>query len=148
MNDEDRKARNRRYAAESRARKKAAEAAALAASQQSGRELGELERALESSLSAMKWLAPSDEALVAIARSLARQADALSTVHTEAASGRMIRMQLALAKVLDQLCGTPAQRIRFELRSARAGVVFGAPVTPALAAGGNVSRFERPARRR
>lgn len=59
----------------------------------------------------------------------------------------MIRMQLALAKVPGQLSGIPAQRIRFELRSARAGVTFGESPAPAVAAAGNGSRFERPAKR-
>jgi hypothetical protein len=105
--------------------------------------------ALESSLSAMKWLKDSDAASIAQARLLAKDVDELE--HAGNAM-RALSAHRALSKVLSDLAGTPAMRLQHELRSARLAMKQQGGEDAAgngdAAASGNVSQFQRPARRR
>lgn len=146
-NAEDRKAAAARRSREYRARKRADRAASMppAPSTPAGTVMRD---ALESSLSAMKWLKDSDAALIAQARLLAKQVDELEHAGN---SARALSAHRALSKVLSDLAGTPAMRLQHELRSARLAMKQGgedAAGSGEAAAAGNVSQFQRPARRR
>jgi hypothetical protein len=140
MTDDERKARQARYARESRARKAQERAAAVAAAAADAKP-GEMAAALESSLSAMKWLAASDGAAVALARLEAKQLDALLALNTAAAASLALRLQAQLLRLLDSLGGTPRVRMQHELRSRAIAVDEQIEAAP------NVSRFTRPTSR-
>jgi hypothetical protein len=105
--------------------------------------------ALESSLSAMKWLKDSDAASVAQARLLAKDVDELEHAGSVV---RALSAHRALSKVLSDLAGTPAMRMQHELRSARLAQKQGGDGDDKHSAdakpSSNVSQFRRPARRR
>lgn len=112
-----------------------------------------MEKDVEAALKAMqKWLAPSDAAAIGQARMIARMIDKLThegdVVKALNAHGRLTR-------VLTELGGTPTVRMAHELRSLK---MSGAGAESerdkgegeaggATGAGGNVSRFSRPAKR-
>lgn len=105
-----------------------------------------MREAVESALKAMKWIQPSDAASVAQVRRLAKAIDELEH---EGDRIRLLSAHQALTRVLHELGGTPTVRMQHELRSLRAQkneVPNGS--NDEAAAAGNVSRFERPAKRK
>lgn len=120
LSREDRKARQRGYSRAYRARRAAERAQAAAGDSQGVKEPStEMRDALETALAAMKWLAPSDGALVALARLQAEAIDLFAAADTVAARANAIRFHSALLRSLVELGGTPRMRIQHELRSAR-----------------------------
>lgn len=108
--------------------------------------MGRLSEALERSLAAMKWLAPSDAALVAQARLLARQTDALFAA---GATMPALRYMTVLGRVLGDLGGRPRVRMQYELRSLRlAQPETAGKLSSTAAEQSNVTRLERPAKRK
>lgn len=104
--------------------------------------------AVDEALAHMKWLVPSDLASKMQARELAREIDELTHAgeRTKALSAHR-----ALSRVLSDLGGTPLVRLQRELRSLKHAKAEdegerkqgeGAARQP-----GNVTRFERPAKR-
>ena len=104
--------------------------------------------AVASALSHMKWLVPSDDASVAQARMLAEDIDLLRH------AGEMTKAMSAhakLSRVLNDLGGTPSVRLARELRSSKVMPEVGGSDADAAAEGqrpANVSKFERPAKRK
>ncbi|MGC5077630.1 terminase small subunit [Agrococcus sp. DT81.2] len=103
--------------------------------------------ALESSIAAMKWLAPSDAACVAQARSVA---GALDELRYAGDHDRALAAHRLLSRLLADLGATPMARMRHELRSLRStggvdveGEDVAGPARPA-----NVTSITRPAKRR
>lgn len=104
--------------------------------------------AVESALSHMKWLVPSDDASVAQARMLAEDIDLLRHAGE---TTKAMSAHAKLSRVLNDLGGTPSVRLARELRSLK-------HVTPSEGSDdssapeverpGNVSKFERPAKRK
>lgn len=151
MTPEERKARDAQRKRDSRAKARA-ERDAVAAGKKAQAEVDAprtMRDSVDESLAAMrKWLTPSDGAAVAQARELARMIDVLThsgeTTRALSAHGRLTR-------VLNDIGGTPTVRLQHELRSLRlAGKTEGAdggndeaPSAPQ----GNVTKFERPAKR-
>ena len=115
----------------------------------------EMQDELAKALDAMeKWLAASDGAAIAQARMIAKLIDRLThegdVVKALNAHGRLTR-------VLTELGGTPTVRMARELRSLKAVAKQGAKderdtgegkAGGAAVEGGNVSRFQRPAKRK
>ncbi|PJJ62179.1 terminase small subunit [Compostimonas suwonensis] len=117
---EERRAKQREYSRAHRERKRAAEREAVAAALASTEPPGPLSEALDAAIAAMKWLVPSDGALVALAREQARYADGLNAIGTAEARSRGLRFMVVLQRTLADLGGTPRVRMQLELRSARA----------------------------
>ena len=140
---EERKARQREYSRAYRQRQRAEIAAALTPSVSSG--AGPMLTALTKALSAMKWLADSDAALVALAKLQAEGLDALRDLSTPAALGLQLRYHAALHRSLQELGGTPRVRIQQELRSAR---LTRGEESARVDQAPNVTRFERPPKRK
>lgn len=149
--EERREAARVRMAARRERERAEREAASTAAAKSAGKsrasaKRGDTRKALESSIAAArKWLVDSDDAALRQARRLADIVDAMT------AAGDVVRelsAHRALSKVLNDLGLTPGERLRYELRSRKV-----APETEEpsggneQAAGGNVTRFTRPAKR-
>lgn len=101
--------------------------------------------AVEASLAAMKWIAPSDAASVAQARSLAEDVDLLRHAGD---TNRALSAQRALSRVLNDLGGTPTVRMQHELRSLKAAKrTEGADDGDSVPTPDNVTKLERPAKR-
>lgn len=103
--------------------------------------------AVERSLAAMKWLQPSDDTAVELARDLAQDVD--ESRH----EGDRVRAQSAaraLTRVMHELGGTPTVRMQHELRSLRAQTKSEVPdgSNDEAAQAGNVSQFKRPEKRK
>ncbi len=141
----------RRAAARERMRRRRAEQrqereSSSVAKANTGRAPRTMRAAVDASLKAMKWIQPSDAASVAQARLLAKQVDELEHAGDTV---RALSAHRALSRVLNDLAGTPATRLQHELRSLRAETKQGGGDD-----GGNdgkpsnVSKFERPAKRR
>lgn len=149
MSDEERRAKDRERKRESRAKAAAEREAERAARRQlmDASAPSVMRDALEEALASMKWLMPSDHASVAQARLLAKQVDLL-TVQDETV--KAIAAHRALSAVLDRLGGTPTMRMQHELRSLRlaAKTEGGAGGDDGEKPPANVSKFERPAKRR
>lgn len=102
--------------------------------------------AVEATIKAMKWDAGSDAASVAQARLLAEQVDVLTHARS---TEKALSAHRALTAVLRDLGAAPVVRLQHELRSRRADPVGERnddgddEKSPA-----NVSKFERPAKRR
>lgn len=136
---EAKRARDRAYAASYRARKRAEAAAARAVA--SDVSDGVMRRAVDASLAAAKWLAPSDGALVVQARAIA------DLVDTEVDTKVVLRLHSLLSRVLGELGLTPRARIQLEVRSRK----IGAAVVEGGDLPSNVSKISvspRPPRRR
>lgn len=100
--------------------------------------------AVETALSAMRWLVDSDAAAKAQARMLANTVDRLQSAGEET---KALSAHRALTKVLNDLGGTPTVRLQREVRSLKlkTEVPDGGSDSPAQ---GNVSKFERPPKRK
>ena len=141
---QERRERDRAYAASYRARKRA-EAAERARVASDG-EPGQIRQAVEASFAAAKWLTGSDAAAVAQARALANMAD---RTHDERLQ---LRAHALLSRLLSELGLTPRVRMQLELRARKLDTVNAATVVAATGAAiegaSNVTRFPRPAPRR
>ncbi|BAU32467.1 terminase small subunit [Microcella alkaliphila] len=144
----------RKAAARERARKyrqkKAAEREAARQAERDERDAEAprtMRESVRASLEAMKWLVDSDVAAVLQAKMLAEQIDLMTHAGE---TTKALSAHRALTTVLDRLGGTPTVRMQHELRSLRMAAKTeggkdgdeGADTPP------NVSRFERPKRRR
>lgn len=147
MSVEERKARDAKRKRDSRAAAKAAVAAKTADAADASEPATTMRDALSDALAAMKWLTDSDGASVAQAKSLALQIDVLEH---RGETVRMLSAHRALSRVLSDLAGTPAMRLQHELRSARMAAKQGGDDVgnEGTEAGGNVSAFKRPEKRR
>lgn len=145
QDDADRRERQREYQRAYRERRRQAEHEAVTAARSAEQPPGEMSKALEQAMKAMKWLQPSDEALVALARLQAREIDAYSSMGTVSGRAKALRVHGLLQRTLVELGGTPRMRMQHELRSAR---VQRQSENAAVAAAPNVSRLRRPAKRR
>lgn len=151
MSDEERKAKNAAKQRAYRARKAAEREAARAAAKGDGGNgpaPTKMREAVAEAIASMKWLVPSDIASKEQALDLARIID--EATH-EGDDARALSAHRALSRVLNDLGGTPAVRLARELRSLKNAPRKtegddddDAPATPE---GGNVSKFERPAKR-
>jgi hypothetical protein len=106
-----------------------------------------MREAVDSAIAAARWLTLSDEASKEQARQLADDVDASNAAGERAAARSAHR---ALSRVLNDLGATPSVRLQRELRSRRIlDEKGGGDDGHAAATGttGNVSQFERPARR-
>lgn len=150
MSAEERRARD----AERKRRKRAEEAAAREAASVAARTSSAsaaprtMRDAVDEALAHMKWLVPSDLASKVQAQELAREIDELTHAgeRTKALSAHR-----ALSRVLGDLGGTPLVRLQRELRSLKQAKSedSGEREQGEGEAGraGNVTRFERPAKR-
>lgn len=107
--------------------------------------------ALEASLSAAKWIRPSDGATVSLARALAEELDYADHMRDDALA---LRITGQFTGLLGQLGLTPVVRMKFELRSAQLaartaleGVEPAPPASAAASLPANVSALKRPAKR-
>ena len=139
---EERKARQREYSRAYRQRRRHEIAAVLAPP--ASRTPGPMLKSLTTALQAMKWLADSDAALVALAKMQAAGLDALGDLKSPAAFGLQLRYHAALHRSLQELGGTPRVRTQQELRSAR--LTRGAE-SAQVDASPNVTRLARPPKR-
>lgn len=139
MSDEDRKARQRAYSRAYRQRKALQRTAAVDAPDGHTAPVSAMQEAVEQSLSAMRWLVPSDGAAVLCARLMAERVDGLSGDRVGFTD--WLRALTALMRILRDLGGTPTVRLQYELRSAR---LQGATENEAVKAAANVTRFPRP----
>jgi len=137
---------------EKRAREREAKDAAKSASANASNAAAPstMRDAVDEALAHMKWLVPSDLASKAQARELAREIDELTH---EGERTKALSAHRALSRVLNDLGGTPLVRLQRELRSLKhapkpEGDDERNPREGGAAdAGGNVTKFERPARR-
>lgn len=150
---EARRAKDREYQRASRARKAAARAASPSAAPDrpdgsDASAVGPIERAVRAAVVAMKQLAESDQALVEVAYSTARQVDRLIATGDLMMSSRIFTGQQTLVRALHELGGTPTVRQQFEFRSRRVAPTKG-PVSDGgdEQGSGTVSQFRRPEKR-
>lgn len=102
--------------------------------------------AVDEALASMKWLVASDVASRVQAKELAREIDELTH---EGDRAKALSAHRALSRVLTDLGGTPIVRLQRELRSLKHAPKPEVEVGSVdSAAAGNVSKFERPAKRR
>lgn len=102
--------------------------------------------AVRDALAAMKWLVASDVASKVQALELAREIDEFTH---EGERMKALSAHRALSRVLSDLGGTPNMRMQRELRSLKHAPKPEVDVDSVdSAAAGNVSKFERPAKRR
>lgn len=102
---------------------------------------GEMRQSVDAAIAAMRWLTDSDAAAIAQARSMATLVDAATVLGEHA---QALRAHGQLTRLLDALGGTPRVRVQLELRSRKVAV---AETDRAPEVAGNVSKFERPAKR-
>lgn len=106
---------------------------------------------VEQALGAMKWLQPSDGALMDMARLYASQIDKILR-EDPSATGKAASLGQLLTRILHELGGTPTVRMQHELRSLRLKV--GADdddegsTTEPTKVGSNVTSIKRPPKRR
>lgn len=146
VSDVERRAKNaerqRRYRERQRAKRDAERAAV--AREVAGTPVPRVMRdAVEATIRAMKWDAGSDAASLAQARLLAEQVDVMTH---ERSTEKALAAHRALATVLRDLGAAPVVRMQHELRSRRAEAIGGGVVVDDEGKG-NVSRFQRPAKR-
>ena len=101
--------------------------------------------AVATALTAMKWLEPSDDAAVAQAKMLAATVDRLQHAGEES---KALSAHRALTVVLNDLGGTPTVRLQRELRSQKLTKSEVPHGSRGEEAAGNVSKFERPPKRK
>lgn len=149
MSEAERRAKNAAKQRAYRARKAAErEAAKVAAGNgpKSGPAPSTMRDAVDEALSSMKWLVASDVASRVQAKELAREVDELTH---EGDRAKALSAHRALSRVLTDLGGTPIVRLQRELRSLKLApkpeVEDDGDSSPPK---GNVSKFERPAKRR
>lgn len=151
MSDEERRAKNaakQRAYRQRRAAERDAVRAAAVGDVGNGPAPSTMRDAVASALSHMKWLVPSDDASVAQARMLAEDIDLLRHAGE---STKAMSAHAKLSRVLNDLGGTPSVRLARELRSSKLMPEVGGSDADAAAEGkrpGNVSKFERPAKRK
>ena len=149
MSDEERRAKNAAKQRAYRARKAAqrAEAKATAGNgSQAGPAPTTMRDAVAEAIASMKWLVPSDVASRTQALELAREVDELTH---EGERTKALSAHRALSRVLSDLGGTPSMRMQRELRSLKnAPKPEGDDERDDKATPSNVSKFERPAKRR
>lgn len=119
-------------------------------------------RATEAAINAMKWIQPSDGALVAQAKLVALQIDMVIEIDPMA-TGKAASLGQLLTRVLHELGGTPTVRLQHELRSLRAQMGAQQPdgdhgnenqerangtTGPSKQAGATVTNIRRPAKRK
>lgn len=139
MPAESKQERDRRYAREYRARKRAerAEAARAAADGKAG----PMRQSVDASIAVAKWLEASDAAAIAQLRMLA---DIVDQAHENGDIRVELRVHPQLSKALAESGLTPRVRTQLELRTRKIALAT-SDAAPSKA--GNVVRFPRPAKR-
>jgi len=148
MTPEERRARDaeRKRKARAKAAKEREAARAAARTAQASVAPRTMRDAVDEALAAMKWLVASDVASKTQARELAREIDELTH---EGERTKAMSAHRALSRVLSDLGGTPNVRMQRELRSLKQSPKSeGEDERDDSAPPANVSKFERPAKRR